>query len=321
MKSRRPSGPWPCCLLSLFSLAVSGAELPPPESVSALKLLELHAFTEGIVFDGDGRGYVSHGDRITQFTMTEQGAIQSSKVWATTGEPAGHKIRADGTHLVCDAKRHAVLLLSADGTYLSNAADTFEGQPINSPNDLTLDLATGGFYFTNPGGLGDNWRLHTVHYVDGTGVTHRCDGEFAGPNGIALSADGKRLYVAESYTNRILECTVVSPGNLGKQRVFAELPNREGDQVDNEPDGICLDASGNLYVAHYGMKQVQVLDPNGKLIRRYPAGNLTASNVAFGGPNRDQLFVTGGLTDESGGGGLFRLELGVEGLVILPPIP
>ena len=319
MKNRRRISIWPCCLLPLlFSVAISAAELPPAETVSALKLLELHAFTEGIVFDDMGRGYVSHGDRITQFTMSQHGEILNSRVWATTGEPAGHKILADGTHLVCDAERHAVLLLAADGTYLRNAADTFDGQRINSPNDLTLDLATGGFYFTNPGGLGENWRMHTVHYVDETGVTHRCDGEFAGPNGIALSADGKRLFIAESYANRILECTVKSPGKLGERRVFAELPKKGSDQVSNEPDGICLDVSGNLYVAHYGMKEVQVLDPNGKLIRRYPAGNLTASNVAFGGPNRDQLFITGGLTDEAGPGGLFRLDLGVKGSVILP---
>ncbi|HSG72601.1 MAG TPA: SMP-30/gluconolactonase/LRE family protein, partial [Planctomycetaceae bacterium] len=90
-------------------------------------------------------------------------------------------------------------------------------------------------------------------------------------------------------------------------------------QIDNQPDGICLDAAGNLYVAHYGMKQVQVLDPNGKLVARYPGGNLTTSNVAFGGPNMNQLFVTGGLGTEGGGkGGVFRLDLGVKGLTILP---
>ena len=81
---------------------------------------------------------------------------------------------------------------------------------------------------------------------------------------------------------------------------------------------MCLDAAGNLYVAHYGMKQVQVLSPEGKLLARYPGGNVTTSNVAFGGPHHDQLFVTGGLGGESGHGGLFRLDLGVEGLNVLP---
>jgi gluconolactonase len=61
-----------------------------------------------------------------------------------------------------------------------------------------------------------------------------------------------------------------------------------------------------------------VLSPEGKLLARYPGGNLTTSNVAFGGPQMTQLFVTGGLGPEAGGGGLFRLDLGVKGLVVLP---
>jgi gluconolactonase len=81
---------------------------------------------------------------------------------------------------------------------------------------------------------------------------------------------------------------------------------------------MCLDAAGNLYVAHYGMKQVQVLSPEGKLLARYPGGNVTTSNVAFGGPDMDQLFVTGGLGGENAAGGVFRLDLGVKGLTILP---
>jgi len=102
-------------------------------------------------------------------------------------------------------------------------------------------------------------------------------------------------------------------------RIFAKLPEKSGEtQIDNQPDGMCLDAVGNLYVAHYGMKQVQVLDPTGKLIRRYDGGNVTTSNVAFGGPKHDQLFVTGGLAGGQSPGGLFRLDLGVPGLVILP---
>ncbi|MGI0014625.1 MAG: SMP-30/gluconolactonase/LRE family protein, partial [Nitrososphaera sp.] len=104
------------------------------------------------------------------------------------------------------------------------------------------------------------------------------------------------------------------------REIFAPLPTKTGDQIDNQPDGICLDQDGNLYVAHYGMHQVQVLSPQGKLLRRYPGGNLTTSNVAFGGPNMDQLYITGALGDEkTTRGALFRLDLkGVKGLRVLP---
>ena len=131
------------------------------------------------------------------------------------------------------------------------------------------------------------------------------------------------MLVAESQKNRVLVYDVRAPGLLGPRRVFAELPAKDEStgQVDNQPDGMCLDAAGNLYIAHYGMRQVQVLDPQGKLIARLPGGNLTTSNVAFGGPNLDQLYVTGGLGLEAGGGGLFRLDLGIKGLPIVPDPP
>jgi len=145
------------------------------------------------------------------------------------------------------------------------------------------------------------------------------DDGLAFPNGIVLVPGGQKLYLAESQKNRVLVYDVTAPGKLGERKVFAELPAKSGPvQIDNQPDGMCLDAAGNLYVAHYGMKQVQVLDPTGKLIRQYDGGNVTTSNVAFGGPNMDQLFITGGIGPEAGEGGLFRIGLGVKGLVILP---
>jgi gluconolactonase len=302
--------------VALIALLTLSADLPGDQIVQPVKLLEVHAYCEGVVFDHAGRGYISHGDRITQFETDGQ-----SKVWATTGAPNGHKILADGTHLVCDASQHAVLRLSADAEVLPHASSSCDGKRLRGPNDLTLDTPNGGFYFTDPGESGIKNLIGTIHYVDRDGKTHLCAGGLAFPNGIVLTPDGKRLLVAESQKNRVLEYPVNAPGQIGELRVFAELPAKSGpEQIDNQPDGMCLDVHGNLYVAHYGMKQVQVLDPTGKLIRRYGGGNVTTSNVAFGGPKRDQLFVTGGLGAEAGKGGLFRLDLNVEGLPILPRI-
>src|SRR5262249_46809853 len=162
------------------------------------------------------------------------------------------------------------------------------GKPLRAPNDLCLD-GHGGFYFTDPGGSDDKKPIGTVHYVDGRGKTHLVAGGLAFPNGIVLRPDGKTLLLAESKKNRVLEDPVRAPGKVGKMRVFADLPAKDPakGQIDDQPDGMCLDEQGNLYVAHYGMKQVQVLDGNGKLIRRYDGGNLTTSNVGFGGPNMD----------------------------------
>lgn len=306
---------WPLFLLTTQAAfqTFAATALPDAAKINPVKLLEVPGYCEGVVFDHDGNGYVSWKDTITKFTLDGKAGV-----WAVTGAPNGHKILADGTHLVCDGSHHAVLHLDAKGGMLTPASTDCSGKPLRAPNDLTLDTKHAGFYFTDPGDSDESHLIGTVHYVDGGGKTHRVADKLAFPNGIVLVPGGKKLLVGESKKNRVLEYEVLSPGKLGAMKVLADLPSKVGEQIDNQPDGMCLDATGNLYVAHYGMRQVQVLDPHGKLIARYPGGNLTTSNVAFGGPKIDQLFITGGLGAESSAGGLFRLDLGVKGKVILP---
>jgi gluconolactonase len=304
-------------------LLLAAGDLPDAKDVKPEPVVTVPEYSEGIVFDRQGNAYISHGEVISRISPDGQ----KREIWASTttrgtkGAPNGHKILADGTHLVCDGNHRAVLHLDAQGKMLQPASQECEGRPLRAPNDLTLD-PKGGFYFTDPGDSDDRRLIGTVHYVDPKGTTHCIARGLAFPNGIVLRPDGKELLVGESKKNRILLYPVEAPGKLGAMKVLADLPakdDKEG-QIDNQPDGMCLDAAGNLYVAHYGMHQVQVLSPDGKLIRRYPGGTLTTSNVAFGGKNMDQLYVTGALGREDGSkGALFRLDLkGVKGLVILP---
>lgn len=301
-----------CCPREAWS---SEGALPDPAATKPQQLFTVGNYCEGVVFDHDGNGYVSHGRVIEKFALDGK-----HEVWAETGAPNGHKVLANGEHLVCDASRHAVLRLSAAGEVLGEASKECNGKPLRGPNDLSLDVKHGGFYFTDPGGSSLMEPIGTIHYVDGEGKTHLVDEGLAFPNGIVLTPDGKTLLVAESQKNRVLSYEIIAPGKVGPRKVLADLPKKDEakGQIDNQPDGMCLDAAGNLYVAHYGMQQVQVLSPDGKLLASFDGGNVTTSNVAFGGAEMNQLFVTGGLGKESGEGGLFRLDLGVKGLVILP---
>ncbi len=293
--------------------SVAAQELPANGSVKPVKLFEVARYSEGVVFDHDGNGYISWDKTLTKFELDGK-----NSTFAVTGAPNGHKILADGTHLVCDASQHAVLKLDKQGKLLEPASKECNGKPLRGPNDLTLD-PKGGFYFTDPGDSGKDNPIGTVHYVDVKGKTHLVTDGLAFPNGIVLTEDGKRLLVGESQRNRVIEYPVIEPGKVGPMKVFADLPkSSSGKWEDNQPDGMCLDAKGNLYVAHYGMKQVQVLDPTGKLVRQYDGGNQLTSNVAFGGPNRDQLFVTGAIQFDGTPGAVFRLDLGVQGRNILP---
>ena len=295
-------------------LAVGALAAGPRKDVEPVRLFTVPEYTEGVVFDREGFGYVSQSKTITRFTLDGK-----TEPWLATGGPNGHKILADGTHLVCDRSHRAVLRVSKDGKLLGNAADKIEGKPFQGPDDLTIDVAHGGFYFSDPENSDLKNPIGAVYYcdaVDGTGNVRLIDHGLAYPNGIALTADGKRLYLGESETNRVYAYDVTGPGQVGKRKIFAELPKADPakKQTVNMPDGMCLDAEGNLYVAHFGMHQVQVYSPEGKHLASLESGNLTTSNVVFGGPNHDQLFVTGALGDiGKAEGAVFRIDVGVKG--------
>jgi gluconolactonase len=299
--------------LCALPLAVALAGLPPQDSVKPVKIAEVPGYCEGIVFDRAGAAYVSDTQHGKIYRI---GADGTPVVWATTEAPNGHKILADGTHLVCD--KGAVLVLDANGRKIRDASRECDGKPLRAPNDLTID-PNGGFYFTDPGGSTAQNPIGTVHYVDPAGKTHLVAEGLAFPNGVVLRPGGRTLIVGESEHNRVLAYKVLAPGKLGPRSVFASLPSKQGDQIANAPDGMALDEDGNLFIAHYGMHTVQVLSPAGKLLRSYAGGNLTTSNVAFGGPGMDQLYVTGALADEkTSKGALWRLDLkGVHGLRLL----
>src|SRR5262245_48060745 len=117
-----------------------GQELPKSDQVKTIEMFRVPRYCEGVCIDHEGNGYISWGKAITRFSLDGK-----NSVWAETGAPNGHKILADGTHLVCDASQHAVLRLSADGKLLDPASKECDGKPLRGPNDLTLDTDSGGF--------------------------------------------------------------------------------------------------------------------------------------------------------------------------------
>ena len=178
-------------------------------------------YCEGVFFDHDGNGYISWGKTITKFTLDGKHAV-----WAETGAPNGHKILADGTHLVCDASQHAVLHLSADGKLLEPASKECDGKPLRGPNDLTLDTPNGGFYFSDPGGSSIDKPIGTVHYVDKRGQ----DAPARRRPGVSQRhrAHARRQEAATWPRARRTACCVydvTAPGKVGEPKVFAELPD------------------------------------------------------------------------------------------------
>jgi gluconolactonase len=289
--------------------------VPGPQATQQpVEVARTDEFSEGPVFDYVGNFFFTHGRFVTR--VDPDG---NSTVWIESSGANGHKVLPDGTHLLCVPGDRAVLHIDATGKVIGAASDQCDGKPLRAPNDLTLD-AHGGFYFTDPGGSREA-PIGTVHYVDPKGTTHLAAGGMRVPNGLVLSLDGKTLYVAETVPNRIVKFPVLAPGKLGDLESFAELPHREGHQA--EPDGMAIVTHGNLYVAHLGTNSVKVLDSQGKLIRELATPNYDTSNLVFGGPLLNQLYITGSVGHRSNTPGqVYRIDLGpVRGISPLRPPP
>ncbi|HEY5251212.1 MAG TPA: SMP-30/gluconolactonase/LRE family protein [Acidimicrobiales bacterium] len=137
------------------------------------------------------------------------------------------------------------------------------------------------------------------------------------PNGIALSAGGETLVVAETFAGRLTAFTVDSDGSLGDRRVLAELPPAAEHRYAR-PDGICLDEEGGVWVADWRGCQVLRLTADGIVARRIPT-DTHALAVVLGGPERRTLFICTSShmvrpgPDARPAGAVFTLEVDVPG--------
>ncbi|MFO0927334.1 MAG: SMP-30/gluconolactonase/LRE family protein [Gemmataceae bacterium] len=211
-------------------------------------------------------------------------------------------------------------------------ADRYRGKRFNAPNDLTID-AKDRIYFSDPRYLGNEPRElehRAVYRLDPDGTVIEITHDVEKPNGLALSPDGRTLYVADhnNGTDRI-DPSKPAP-KPGAMKVYAFPLNADGrvagprrTLVDFGPgpgcDGMCVDAAGRLYltVRETAAPRVQVVDPaSGRTVGIIHTGPLhpgtkapvgLPSNVTFGrGTDRRTLYVT---VDTS----LYRLRMAVDG--------
>lgn len=256
-------------------------------------------YTEGPVVDKQGNLYFTTlSDGHIMCMMKQSGDVVK---WAKGIKPNGQIILDNGEHLVCDSGDASVKRYDENGQYKGYLIkDTCAGKQIHVPNDLVAD-GNDGVYFT------DSIREHgKVCYVGPDGKQSILAEKLDFPNGIALSPDGKMLFVAESYQNRIIYFPLVEPGvTVGKWDLFSELPKNKNSTGYNLPDGIKLDKEGALWVAHYGMQAVQKLNKDGNLIKTIMVDFPLPSNLCF---TNHQLIITGG-QGEPGPGGVRLLDL------------
>lgn len=219
--------------------------------------------------------------------------------------PAGTVLRRDGHMLICDNKYKALLDLSPDGV-VSVIADQFESRPLRSLNDLTID-ARGNVYWSDPEGSTPQTPVGSLFRVRTDGRVDRVATGLAFPNGLDVDPASKFLYVIESQSKKILRYALVGDNDLlGKPEQFYDLGGSGG-------DGCAFDADGNLWVADFhrpqtGQGRITVLSPKAEVLAYLPVPAKVVSNIAFGGPDHDEIYCTTGEPP-----GVFHAKVGVKG--------
>lgn len=170
----------------------------------------------------------------------------------------------------------------------SSVVDSFEGQKLNSPNDLVW-RSDGSIYFTDPPyGIdpGDQeLDFQGVFWIDPQGALVVLADDFDRPNGIVLSPDESTLYVDDTAKEHVRVFDIQPDGNAIGGEVFVDL---KSDAV-GDPDGMTVDEFGDLYVTGGG--GVRVVTPAGAVLGTIAVPEA-ATNCTFGDADGRALFIT-----------------------------
>jgi D-xylonolactonase len=155
-------------------------------------------------------------------------------------------------------------------------------------NDLTVDaegrVYTGTMYW-GPGGMEKHAKLYLV---DVDGDVRVLDDGYELANGLAVTADGRTFYAADSTVRRIYAYDRdVATGAIARRRVFVTVPRDEG-----LPDGLVLDAEGFVWSAQWYGGQIVRYDPDGRVERRIALPATQISCLGFGGADLTEIYVT-----------------------------
>lgn len=207
-----------------------------------------------------------------------------------SGNSNGIEADIDGSILLA---QHAgrVSRLTSDGD-LEVIADSYEGQRLNSPNDLAVH-SNGTIYFTDPPfGVSDEEReldFSGVYRMSPDSSLSVMYDEFDYPNGIVFSPDESYLYVGDSGTGNIMKFDVDDEGIAHSPEQFANIGEMGSGM--GAADGMATDMAGNLYTT--GPQGLIIFDDEGNQLHLVEFDEQI-TNVGWGGEDLNQLFITGG---------------------------
>ena len=237
---------------------------------------------EGPSFDRAGNLYFVDSFYGRIFKASHRGDIEV--VADYDGEPNGLKIHKDGRIFVADFK-NGIMLLEPSGGKITRIVSRYHTEHFKGVNDLVF-ASNGDLYFTDQGASGLNDSTGRVFRLTAAGALECVIDNVPSPNGLVLNLEENVLYLAVTRANAVWRLPLSPGGAVVRMGNFLQLSGGRG------PDGMALDESGGLAVAHPEMGAVWIFSPVGEPLYRVQScrGDMT-TNLAYGGADRKSLYI------------------------------
>jgi len=256
-------------------------------------------FLEGPSFDRDGNLYVTNIPYRQIFKVSPDGEF--TVVASYDGEPNGLKIHRDGRIFIADHKQ-GLMLLDPHSGKVEAFLDRPRGERFKGLNDLVF-ANNGDLYFTDQGESGLHDPTGRLYRLRVGGRLELLLDNVPTPNGLVLTPNEEILYLAVTRNNAVWRVPLLPDGNLGRVGIFIQLSGGMG------PDGMAMDAEGNLAVCHVGMGSIWLFSRLGRpLAEIQSCAGIGTTNAVYGGPDRKTLYIT-----ESETGTILSAKLEVSG--------
>lgn len=241
------------------------------------------SFTEGPAVDKKGNIFFTDqpNDKIWKYDINGRLSIFLDKTGRSNGLCFDKKDRL----IACADEKNELWRISKKGK-ITKLIESSTSNRLNGPNDAWVH-PNGSIYFTDPYYERDYWQTkkttipaEKVYWLPkGKNTPVAVADDLQQPNGIAGTADGNYLYIADIRAGKTYRYSISKDGMLQEKKLF----------VNQGSDGMTLDNKGNVYLTGNG---VTVYNPQGEKIQHIAIPEGWTSNVCFGGKNRDMLFIT-----------------------------